>query len=928
MSNVEASMSIATSLVLPISIPLAPSNANTPEASISIPPAVALISIALVPVPAEFTDNIWAPPPTAAKVKFLASPVTVILELSVPSIDTVVESRVKPAEVSISNVEASISIATSLVLPISIPLAPSKANTPEASISIPPAVALISIALAPVPAEFTDNTWVLPPAAAKVRFLPEPATVILESSVVSIDILVLSMSIPPAVALISIALAPVPAEFTDNTCVLPPATAKVRFLPEPVTVKLELSVPSIEIVVASSVKPDEVSISNVEASISIATSLVLPISIPLALSNDNTPEASISIPPAVALISIALAPVPAEFTDNTWVLPPAAAKVRFLPEPVTVILELSVPSIDTVVASRVKPAEVSISNVEASISMATSLVLPISIPLAPSNANTPEASISIPPAVALISIALVPVPAEFTANTWVLPPAAVNVRFLPEPVTVKLELSVPSIEIVVASSVKPAEVSISNVEASISIATSLVLPISIPLAPSKANTPEASISIPPAVALISMALVPVPAEFTDNTWVPPPATANVRSLPELVTVTLESSVPSIDIVVASSVKPVVELISIPPVVVESFKASAPVPVELNIKLESTFPVNPIVKSWPLALDANVIFDELEYASILNALASILTALFPPPDDPNCNTPVPWGSIEILELLPEVIIFITPEDVISIILAEVISIPPAVLLTCKASAPVPVELNIKLEFVAPVIPIVKSSASPSVANVILDALPKASILNDCASKVIAVLLKLPNANVPVPWGLIVILELLPEVVIFIVPPDVISITEEDVISIPPVLAVICKASDAVPVELNIKLALTPAASIAIVKSPSVVAVCDILLAPPALSIVNGPLALISIPVEVIIILFPAAIVKSAPLPKIYSLGLPYWICFPEVNNKPSPGACVNDTSLVVPNDNIVLSFCNLILLRTIPSWFEFNTFVFT
>ena len=92
-------------------------------------------------------------------------------------------------------------------------------------------------------------------------------------------------------------------------------------------------------------------------------------------------------------------------------LPPAATKVRFLPEPVTVTFELSVLSIEIVVASRVKPDEVSISNVEASISMATSLVLPISIPLAPSNANTPEASISIPPAEALISIALAPVPA-------------------------------------------------------------------------------------------------------------------------------------------------------------------------------------------------------------------------------------------------------------------------------------------------------------------------------------------------------------------------------------------------------------------------------------------------------------------------------------------------------------------------------------
>ena len=38
--------------------------------------------------------------------------------------------------------------------------------------------------------------------------------------------------------------------------------------------------------------------------------------------------------------------------------------------------------------------------------------------------------------------------------------------------------------------------------------------------------------------------------------------------------------------------------------------------------------------------------------------------------------------------------------------------------------------------------------------------------------------------------------------------------------------------------------------------------------------------------------------------------------------------VNDTSSFAPNDNTVLSFCNLILLRTILSWGEFNTFVFT
>ena len=76
-------------------------------------------------MPADCTVNVCVPPPRVAKVKFLASPVTVKLELSVPSIDIVVASSVKPA---------------------------------LASISIPPALALISIASVPVPAEFNDNT--------------------------------------------------------------------------------------------------------------------------------------------------------------------------------------------------------------------------------------------------------------------------------------------------------------------------------------------------------------------------------------------------------------------------------------------------------------------------------------------------------------------------------------------------------------------------------------------------------------------------------------------------------------------------------------------------------------------------------------------------------------------------------------------------
>ena len=65
------------------------------------------------------------------------------------------------------------------------------------------------------------------------------------------------------------------------------------------------------------------------------------------------------------------------------------------------------------------------------------------------------------------------------------------------------------------------------------------------------------------------------------------------------------------------------------------------------------------------------------------------------------------------------IHITADVVISITPADVISILPALVVTCNASAPVPVELKIRLELVSPVTPIVKSSASPSVVKVILN-----------------------------------------------------------------------------------------------------------------------------------------------------------------------------------------------------------------
>ena len=142
--------------------------------------------------------------------------------------------------------------------------------------------------------------------------------------------------------------------------------------------------------------------------------------------------------------------------------------------------------------SIVNAPEASISNVEASISIGLSVLVPIAILVAESNANIPEESISIPPAVVLISMALLPEPAELIVKTCVLPPKTSNVRFLLEPVTVKFESSVASIDNVLAESIVNApEVSISNVEASISIGLSVVVPINILVAESIVTIPEA-----------------------------------------------------------------------------------------------------------------------------------------------------------------------------------------------------------------------------------------------------------------------------------------------------------------------------------------------------------------------------------------------------------------------------------------------------
>ena len=273
---------------------------------------------------------------------------------------------------------------------------------------------------------------------------------------------------PPCNAFISIPLLPTPSPvLSDKIFNLEenwPANEIVKSWPVLVAVVVILEGPLAESILKveeSIVNAPEASISNVEASISIGLSAVVPIAILVSESIVNAPEASISN--VDASISIGLSTV--------------------------------VPIAILVAESIVNSPEASISNVEASISIGLSALLPILIRVSESNANIPSESISIPPAVVFISIALVPVPAELIAKTWVLPPTTSNVRLLLEPVTVKFESSVASIDKVLAESiVNAAEVSMDNVEASISIGLSTVVPISILVAESIVNAPEASIS--------------------------------------------------------------------------------------------------------------------------------------------------------------------------------------------------------------------------------------------------------------------------------------------------------------------------------------------------------------------------------------------------------------------------------------------------
>ena len=137
----------------------------------------------------------------------------------------------------------------------------------------------------------------------------------------------------------------------------------------------------------------------------------------------------------------------------------------------------------------------------------------------------------------------------------------------------------------------------------------------------------------------------------------------------------------------------------------------------------------------------------------------------------------------------------------------------------------------------------------------------------ADMLTCVLAALPRDNVPVPFGVTLIFELLAEVVI--------SITPAESISMPPALAVICNASAPVPVELNTSEESNAPAT-AIVKScPAPVLVTVRFEAAPIASILIAPPAVVSIvkpPVPRLIsravapVTFPMVMVRSAaPVP---------------------------------------------------------------
>ena len=273
----------------------------------------------------------------------------------------------------------------------------------------------------------------------------------------------------------------------------------------------------------------------------------------------------------------------------------------------------SAPSIETVlVPSIVIAPEELTSSVDDSSTTATSESPPMVI-ADPSRVSAPSASISkvLDEANATVVIPLV-VTAPVPPNA-IVPVSSPNVE-TPPPCIVKTPEGLTTIDAIPVSVTAP-EPSNSHVPVS-SPNEAPVAPFADKVDAAKISTAAAaSISIPPAEALISRASAAVPAELMVRFWSPPPASNTDKCLPAPVTVRLESSVPSIDIVVASIVRPVVAFISTaaaevtttsPEVAVDTVKAplvavtfEAPVP-SIEKVLEASMSTVPVMFTSRLA----------------------------------------------------------------------------------------------------------------------------------------------------------------------------------------------------------------------------------------------------------------------------------------------------------------------------------------
>ena len=252
---------------------------------INILPAVALIEIASLPVPSDDNNNDESPPPVTARVKSLALPppvVTVTFVASVPSIDTVEPSKVNAPELISTAPVVVISISAAFPWIFTPPL-PSSVNAPEdvvifeaapASKLIPlvasivtlapalksklPAVAVIAIASAAVPAVLVNEIFSLPAVPWGVKTIS--VAPFLPNLSVWPSAKLGAITILPAVASSEIASLPVPSELNNNDELPPPVTDNVKslpLLPPVVTVTFVESVPSMDTVEPSKVNAPE-----------------------------------------------------------------------------------------------------------------------------------------------------------------------------------------------------------------------------------------------------------------------------------------------------------------------------------------------------------------------------------------------------------------------------------------------------------------------------------------------------------------------------------------------------------------------------------------------------------------------------------------------------------------------------------------------